>query len=332
MSRLQHMSGIEKAATVLNVLDKSLASRLLHLFSPDDMARITSISGNLQPISSEEFSGLIEDFASQFADGLQMLGDPREIKGLLDAILTPEQLANINTTPVLTPQIPIWTNEAFANQEILAPLVEREHPQTIAFILSKLAPDLSAKIVGVMVEEKRNDIMIRMLEMKVIQPEIINVVEDHIRVSYIENDAASKGREARGRMAGIINSLEKSQADEFLENLATSDPEEAIELKKLLFAFEDIILLTVKDRLVLFDSVETDVSILALSGCEGELKEMILSSFGNRVRKMIESELANSPDKDPVEVDLARREIARITLDLASRGDIAIIQPEENND
>ena len=57
---------------------------------------------------------------------------------------------------------------------------------------------------------------------------------------------------------------------------------------------------------------------------------MILSSFGGRVRKMIESELANNQDQDPIEVDHARREIARITLDLAAKGELAITLPEDD--
>ena len=329
MSRLQSMSGIEKAATVLNVLDKSLASRLLQLFSQDDLRKITHIRGSLEPISADEFSTLIEDFAHHFSQGLQMLGDQREIEGLLESVLTSEQIAEINAEPVLMAKEPIWTNSEFSNQEVLEPLLEQEHPQTAAFILSKVSPDVSAKMVGSMSEEKRNDIMHRMLEIRSIQHEIVTIFEDHLRVSYIENDTASKGKETRVRMADIINNLDKSQASEFLENLSIDDPEEAGELKKLLFAFEDIPLLSVKDRLVLFDNVATDLSILALAGTEGDIREMILSSFGGRVRKMVESELANNQDQDQAEVDQARREIARIALDLSAKGDIAISSPED---
>jgi len=324
VSSLQSMSGIEKAATVLNVLDKPLASRLLQLFSADDLKKITSIRGSLQPISSDEFSTLIEDFARQFSEGLKMLGDQREIEGLLESVLTSEQIAEISAEPVLTAKEPVWTNDAFLNQEVLEPLIELEHPQTAAFILSKVSPEVSARMVGSMSEEKRNDIMHRMLEIREIQQEILTIFEDHVRVSFIENDTTSKGKESRSRMAGIINSLDKSQADEFLENLSIEDPEEASELKKLLFAFEDIPLLSVKDRLVLFDNVPTDLSILALDGTEGEIREMILSSFGGRVRKMVESELANNQDQDPVEVDQARRQIARAALELAEKGEITI--------
>jgi len=330
VSRLESMSGIEKAATLLNVLDKSLASRLLQLFSQDDLKKITHIRGDLKPISSDEFSTLIEDFAMSFSEGLKMLGDQREIEGLLESVLTSEQIAEINSEPVLVAKESVWSNSAFSNQEVLEPLIESEHPQTTAFILSKVSPDLSAKMVSSMSEDKRNDIMHRMLEIQQIQHDILSVVEDHFRVSYIEDDTASKGKETRERMAGIINNLEKTQATEFLENLSIDDPEEAGELKKLLFAFEDIPFLSVKDRLVLFDNVPTDLSILALAGTEGEIKEMILSSFGGRVRKMIESELANNQDQDPIEVDHARREIARITLDLAAKGELAITLPEDD--
>ncbi len=331
MSTLDEMSGIEKAATVLNVLSKPLASRLLQLFSPDDLKKITSITGELKPISTAEFSGLIEEFASQFSDGLQMLGDPREISGLLETVLTPEQVATINTSEPVTQKTQVWTDSSFSNQEVLEPLIEQEHPQTVAFILSKTGAELSAKIIALMNENKRNDIMHRMLEIKPIQTEILSVVEDHFRVNFIENDSSSKGKESRSRMAGIINNLDKVQADEFLEELALEDPEEAEELKKLLFAFDDIPSLTVKDRLVLFDNVETDLSILALNGATGDIREMILSSFGTRARKMVESELANSQDKDPAEIDQARKTIARIALDLSAKGDIAIVLPDQED-
>lgn len=325
------MTGIEKAATILNVLDASLASRMLQLFSPEDLKTITSISRKLQPISANEFTELIEDFANQFSDGLQMLGDHREIGGLLETVLTPEQVAAISS-PIepSTKKPPVWSDKAFTNQEVLEPLIEMEHPQTVAFILSKVEPDLSAKMIKSLVEDKRNDIMHRMLEMKLINPEIVGVVEDHFRLTIIENGSSSGGKESRARMAGIINSLDKVQADEFLEDLAIENPEEATELKKLLFAFEDIPLLTVKDRLVLFDNVETDVSILALNGTEGEIKEMILSSFGTRARKMVESELASSQDKNPVEIEDARRQIANTALDLSAKGEIKIILDQEN--
>ncbi len=331
MSTLDEMSGIEKAATVLNVLSKPLASRLLQLFSPDDLKKITSITGELKPISTVEFSGLIEEFAGQFSDGLQMLGDPREISGLLETVLTPEQVATISSSAPITQKTQVWTDSSFSNQEVLEPLIEQEHPQTVAFILSKTGAELSAKIIALMNENKRNDIMHRMLEIKPIQTEILSVVEDHFRVNFIENDSSSKGKESRSRMAGIINNLDKVQADEFLEELALEDPEEAEELKKLLFAFDDIPSLTVKDRLVLFDNVETDLSILALNGATGEIREMILSSFGTRARKMVESELANSQEKDPAEIDQARKTIARIALDLSAKGDIAIVLPDQED-
>ncbi len=331
MSALDEMSGIEKAATVLNVLSKPLASRLLQLFSPDDLKKITSITGELKPISTAEFSRLIEEFASQFSDGLQMLGDPREISGLLETVLTPEQVATISSSAPITQKTPVWTDSSFSNQEVLEPLIEQEHPQTVAFILSKTGTELSAKIIALMNENKRNDIMHRMLEIKPIQAEILSVVEDHFRVNFIENDSSSKGKESRSRMAGIINNLDKVQADEFLEELALEDPEEAEELKKLLFAFDDIPSLTVKDRLVLFDNVETDLSILALNGATGEIREMILSSFGTRARKMVESELANSQDRDPAEIDQARKTIARIALDLSANGDITIVLPDQED-
>ena len=330
MSAINSMSGAEKAATILNVLDKPLASRLLQLFSPEDLKTLSNITSKLQPVSPEKFGGLIEDFANQYSIGLRMLGDRREIGGLIETVLTPDQVLTLNSKDPVQQTASVWNDESLTDPEILEPLIEQEHPQVIAFILSKTGTDISTKMITMMSEEKRNDIMHRMLEIGTINTDVISVVEDHFRISVIENDSSAKGKEARSRIASIINNLDKVQADEFLDDLAVGDPEEAKELKKLLFSFEDIPLLSVKDRLVLFDNIETDVSILALNGTEGEIREMILSSFGTRARKMVESELANSQNQNPEDIDKARRKIASVALDLSSKGEITIALDEQD--
>jgi flagellar motor switch protein FliG len=83
-----------------------------------------------------------------------------------------------------------------------------------------------------------------------------------------------------------------------------------------------------KDRLVLFDKVQTEQVMLALRGVDAELKEIILSSLGARARRMIEAELNGAETVVTKEVDAARRSIAETALRLAASGDITIAEPQ----
>ena len=331
MSRLTSMSGIEKAAIVLNVLDHEHARRLLQLFSADDLNRIKSITKSLEPVSKDNFAVLIEEFSEHFSEGLKKLGSSRKIGGLLEAVLTPDQINQINgeADEKNTSKVSVWDNPEFVKPEILEPIIGTEHPQLAAALLSKISSDVSSRVIAKLNNEERNDIMLRMLNMRTIKQEIICILEDSIHGIYIDNDESKKGEEARTRMAMIINRMDKKQADEFLLDLAIESPEETALLKKLLFAFEDIPKLATKDRLTLFDKVPTDTAILALNGLDGELKEIVLSSFGGRVRKMIESELSIADDKEPEDIEDARRTIASIALDLAAKSEISIEVEED---
>ncbi len=322
------MTGIEKAATILNIIDPEIAGRLLQLFNAEDIEKISSITKSLEPIDSSDFANLIEEFSALFANDLQMLGVSRDVNNLLESVLTPAQVSKLK--PQKAAKGSVWTNESFAKQEILTPIVRTEHPQLVAAILSQLDSDLTSELIASFSNEERNDILQRMLNMREIKMEVTSIIEDHFRTTIIENDEEEKGGKSRARMANIINKMDKTQADKFLFELAIEEPEEAARLKKLLFSFEDIPILSQKDRLILFDSVETDTSILALDGINGEMKELILESFGTRVRKMIESELASSDPKDAEKVDKARRKIANIALNLASKGNITIVIKETN--
>ena len=331
MDTRQNMSGIEKVATVLNVLDKPLASRLLQQFSAEDLEKISSVSGDVGPVSSKEFANLIEEFAKCFSNRLQMFGAQRNIGGLLESVLTPEQVAQISKKDVaVTQSPPVWNDTSFSNQAVLKPLMENEHPQLAAFILSKLDSDVSAPLIDAMETDTRNDIMLRMLKIREIHQEIIALLEGHFRTTFIENPNANKRAEARTRIASIINNLEKDHAEDFILDLSVENPEEAKEIKKLLFGFEDIATLTVKDRLVLFDSVPAELCITALNGIkDAELKELVLSSFGTRMRNMIEAELNHDSGKPTADVVAARRKIANIALKLAASGEITISEPED---
>ena len=67
-------------------------------------------------------------------------------------------------------------------------------------------------------------------------------------------------------------------------------------LRSRLFAFEDVMLLTQKARVALFDSISTELVTLALRNAPPALAEAVLSSIGARSRRMIESELGQGAD------------------------------------
>ncbi len=320
--------GVWKAMAILNALDGPLLEKLLQHFDRGDLARINALDVELEPVEAEDFTSVIEEFAMRFARRVRMLGDYRKPVGLLEEVLTPEEVARLSE-PEEENRPPVWSDERFSRREVLEPILASEHPQTAAFLISRIDEETGAGLLQALREERRNDILLRLLDMRPVTPGVLMLVENHIRVSFIEDSSAEKSAEARARIAGIVNRMDKEHAELFLATLGSERPEEAKRLKQLLFSFEDIGKLSEKDRLVLFDKAPAEIVIQALSGAPEDLVELALSALGGRVRKMVEAELRGGNPPQEADIQAARRRIAALALELAAAGEMTIEPPEE---
>ena len=313
--------GVWKALAVLNVLDGETLEKLVRYLDQEDIARIRSLKIDLEPLAAEEFSAITEEFASRFVRRLRMVGDYRSPEDILREVFDSDELERLAAEEEGEA---VWEHEKFASPEVLQPLVAQEHPQTAAFLLSRVDPDLSADVMKTVDDARRNEILLRMLQMRPVSPGISMVVEQYIRVSFIEDTSAARNAQARERIAGIVNRMDKELVEQFLQALAQTRPEDAKEIKRMIFSFEDITRLSQKDRLVLFDKVPSEITIKALHGVSQELAALVLESLGGRVRKMVEAELSGGNAPTEEEAAAARRRIAAIALELAAAGEIVI--------
>jgi flagellar motor switch protein FliG len=101
-------------------------------------------------------------------------------------------------------------------------------------------------------------------------------------------------------------------------------------LKGLLFVFEDIVKLSPRDRMAIFDQVPTDRLVLALKGTETLFREQILSSLATRARRIVQQDLENGEPALQRDVIEARRAITDIALDMAGRGEIELNSERED--
>ena len=82
--------------------------------------------------------------------------------------------------------------------------------------------------------------------------------------------------------------------EEFLKNLSESWPKSAEILKGTLFTFDDIVNLSSKARMLIFDQIATERIVTALKGADTTFRELILSSLASRTRRLVEHELATA--------------------------------------
>ena len=312
-----------KAAILLLAMGGTTGSSLLKNFSPDDIRAFADTASTIDKVDPSILESLIAEFNEEMERPSPLLGGDVNARTLLNEALPAEDVEKaLGNRGVAF--VPVWDKFQAGAENMLVPYLLDEHPQTVTFIISKLDPAVSARVISLLPGELRDSVTRRLLKMAPVNETVSRKAQEALRSDLLADTGSDIAVEGRTRMASLLNRMDRNQVDEIIDSLKRERPEEAEALKKMLFSFEDLPRLEQKHRLVLFDKVQTEQVMMALRGAPPELKELVLSSLGARARRMIEAELGSASPEVTPDVVAARQAIAQMTLNLAANGDVII--------
>jgi len=323
--------GAEKVAALLLAMDKQVAGKLLKRFDPLELRQVTRAAAELGSVNPATIEHLIADFTEQFTAGAELLGSAGSAEGLLAGALPDDEAAEILSDVLGNSNKAMWDRLSAAPDGALAGYLQKEHPQTFAFVLSKLSSGTAAKVMAQTPRELRNSLMKRMLSPRPVMDPMMRLLEKTMQEDLLLNVARNTGGDTHSKIADIINKMERDQIDDVLNALAEDRPKDAETLRGLMFTFEDIAKLSHKARTAVFDKAPADRVVMALKGTDPSFREMILSSMGARARRMVESELNGGGPAQQRDVVKARRALADMVLEMAERNEIEIHSSGESD-
>ena len=328
----RRLQGPERVAALLLAMGKPLAERLLPHFEPAELREISRSAVALGRVPARELEAVIEDFANQFAQGLNLLVSAREFEDLLTGVIPPEQAPAAAVEAPIAMDTSIWDKVSQLSETVLAEYLLEEHPQAAALVLSQLDPSKAAKVMTEFPAKLRDEVMRRMLASRPATEAGLLVVAHALQDELLQSAGRSTGPDPHERLARIINNMDRGQMEGFLQTLGDARPESAEILKGFLFSFEDLVQLTEQARSMLLDKVSSDRLVLALKGTEAEFREAVLSVLPARSRRTVESELGRNEAAPQRDVAEARREIVSMALEMAGRGEIQLKASEQQSD
>src|SRR5579884_3690367 len=214
------LTGAEKSAALLLAMGKPLAARLLKRFDQLELRQITRAAAHLGAISSEALDKLVEEFTECFTAGADLLGNASEAEQLLTGALPPEEAADILSDVLGSSNSSLWERLAGAPEAALAAYIEKEHPQTAAFILSKVSPASAAKVVAQLPRDLRNDLLIRMIAPAEVSNEALRIVEAALQEDLLKSAARAAGTDSRARIADIVNRLDPNAVEDVIQTIS----------------------------------------------------------------------------------------------------------------
>lgn len=317
---LSELGGAEKVAVLLLALGRSRATQLLKKFDADDLKLITRAAVEVKPVGGSDLEVLVEEFAQTYATGLKFGGTMKEVEALLSGVMTSEQIAEAMSDPPPVEAVPVaaaWGELAKLKEEVLRAYLLKEHPQTVALILSKMDSGSAAKLLAAFPPNLRSGLLCRMLNLKPVSDVVLRAIDEVLRRDLMTVEVRS-----HASIADILNKLDKSESDDLLKMLADHRPDDAKALKDMLFSFEDLSALPAKSRATVFDQVPIERVVLALKGTDAAFQSSVLATLGARARRMVEVELQGGSTASARDISEARRGIVDTVLRMIASGEI----------
>lgn len=331
MNQPLKLTQAQKAAAILVAMGKPSAGRLLKFFKQEELRALIEAARLLRTIPQAELEKVVREFENEFTVGAGLLDSADSMDTILAETLSPEEVnILLGRSEAPPPSLEeVWTELEKIDAERLSHILRAEHDQTVAVIMTNLAPQAASRVLVLLDKAQRGAVVRRMATMGQLPIAAKQVIERRV-AEILRAEANGKDASAgHARVASVLNELDKAQVDEVMEELRATGSEDVDAIRSRLFTFEELVNLSQKARVALFDGLPTDQVTLALCGAPKDLAEAVLSALGARSRRMIESELAGGDDNVSAEdVARARRRIASTAVQLAQAGKIEL-QPSQ---
>src|SRR5947209_2710522 len=183
------LTGTEKVAVLLLALGKTRAAKLLKKFDPEELKLLTRSAADLRPVRMSDLETLVEEFAQTFSNGVGFAGTVTEVKNLLSGVMTEEQFAQV-MAEAPTREEPVWERISALNADTLRSYLGKEHPQTVAFILSRIDSGLAAKVISTFPADVRNGLLCRMVAIKGTGDDAVRGLESVLREDLVASSSS----------------------------------------------------------------------------------------------------------------------------------------------
>lgn len=326
------LTGPEKAAILLLSLGEDQTAKIFEHMDDDEIMEISQTMSGLGKIAPALVERLFVEFAEQMTSTNALVGTQHSTERLLlKAGISKERIGNIMEEIRGPAGRTMWEKLGNVSEEVLATFLQKEYPQTVAVVLSKLSSDHAARVVAMLPENFAMEVIHRMLRMEAVQKEILDEVEKTLRTEFMTNLARTQRRDSHEMIAEIFNNMERSVEGRFMEQLEKSAPDAAEKIRSLMFTFEDLINLDSQGVQALIRAVDKDKLPIALKGASDTLKDLFFTNMSERASKIMKEDMASMGPVRLKDVEEAQQAIVSVAKDLEDRGEITIASGEKED-
>ncbi len=325
--QILQLTSRQKAAVLLIALGAEATAKIFKHLREDDIEALTLDVARLGKVTPEVRRQVVAEFREMCrVQEVISEGGIDQARQALETAFGQDKANEVINRVIQTLQVLPFDFVKKTDPSQLLSFIQDEHPQTIALILAHLNPNQAAAVLSGLPQELRAEVARRIAIMDRTPPEVIREIEKVLE-RKLSSAVVTQGFTTAGgvkSLVEVLNWVDRTTEKTILESLTESSPELADEVKKLMFVFEDIVMLDDGSIQKVLREVDTKELALALKGVGEEVQNRIFKNMSDRAAQMLKEDMEFMGPVRLRNVEEAQQRIVGVIRRLEEAGEIVV--------
>lgn len=327
MASEHNLSGSQRAAILLLGVGEEAATEVMRHMSAKEVQQVGEAMATISKLTNNQVESVLADFHLESAEinplGLEATDFTRRV---MTSALGQDKAQNI-LSQVLDK--PVDHNGVEALQwmapKAIAEVLSEEHPQIAATVMTQLYDEQAAKVLELLPNELRRDVIFRIARMEELDPRALEEL-DRVLESQLGKLQRTPPRKVMGpdNLAAILNATGHELEQEMLEALTSVDEDLGEDVKEKMFIFDNLMQLDDRGMQRLIRDIPQENLLPALKGADVDMVERFFKNMSERAADILREDLEASGPIKLADVEVAQKEIVRTAKRLADEGELML--------
>ena len=320
------LSGTQKSAILMMLLGEDEASEILKNLTPKEVQHLGSAMYSVEGLDQDTVNKVLDEFLAIIKEQTSLgLGAGNYIQNVLNKALGQDRAQSI-----LGRITPSESNSAieileWMDSRAIAELIQDEHPQIIALIISYLEPAQGSDVLVMLDEKIQPEIVKRIATIQTVQPDALKDLELVMQKKFAANTSLRASQVGGVKAAAqIMNFMKGDDEQKIFKEVAKFSKNLMTEIQEAMFVFDNLIKSDDKSLQMILRSVETEDLVLAMKGADEVLRDKLFACMSQRAAANIQDEMEALGPVRLTEVQEAQKRIINAARRMSDEGTIVL--------
>ena len=326
MPDIQELSPVQKAAIVITSIGAENAAHVYKRLSDEEVEKLTLEVSSLPYMDINQVDTVLSEFYELcLTQKVITEGGIDYARSVLEKAYGAEMAQKLMEKVSKSMQTKAFEFVRKSDYKNLLAIIQNEHPQTIALVLSYVNSEQASAVLQELPKEKRVEVVERIAKMESASPETVKAIESTLERKFaavVSMDLTEVG--GVNYVADVLNKVDRGTEKYIFDELSARDPALVEEIKKKMFVFEDILSLDSMSIQRFIRDVETKDLAIAIKGSNAEVAATLYANMPQRMQESIQQEIEYLHNVRMRDVDEAQQRIVGIIRHLEEEGELVI--------